>query len=492
MPLITPEYLELQKELHRGGLYGTGVQKNDCAKKIREIAAPGSSVLDYGCGQGKLKPLLPDYDMREYDPCIDGKDGPPDRADYVVCCDVLEHVEPECLDLVLKHMRSLAKRRLVVLVDCRPAKKFLPDGRNAHISLHDVDWWRQKLGSMFRMEGSIVLNDKDGGEALFCVLEPAVEMGKLKAIGVVDDGTRNEYVKRNVGRAWKRINQVPLPDNGKTLIICCYGPSIRHTYRDILPQAKEFNADIVSVSGAHDWLRKKGIKPDWHVECDPRLHKSEMMGKSRRGVKYLMASCCHPDFIKRLSDEGADIILWHLFNGAESFKIRELKSEYEQALIPGGGSVALRAFVLFYFMGYRRFIVHGFDCSFEPADKPGDVPHTHAGPHTNREGTDGTPYKQHVKIRVDGTDEWFETAPVMVTYAQHMLKDLAKGRYPGCEFAFNGKGLFQTMLSKSMDQLNATNATPKATRDYFHLTEEDVDPEEVFVDPDKPKEVANG
>lgn len=480
MPLITPEYLELQKELHAGGKYGTGIQAKDGARWLREIAPSGASVLDYGCGQGKLKLLLPEYDVREYDPAIEGKDHPPSRADYLVCLDVLEHIEEDCLELVLQHMRSVTAKRAIVLIDCRPAKKVLADGRNAHICLHTPEWWRQRLSEkLFRIEDWKILGDGKGGQAFWAVLEPSFTMGPLKAIGVVDDGTRNEYVAKNVGRSWKRIPKTPQPDNGKTLIVCCYGPSIRRTFNDIPKQAKELNAEIVSVSGCHDFLRKKGIKPDWHVECDPRLHKSEMMGKVRKGVKYLMASCCHPDFIKRLEEEGADLTFWHLFNGEESFKIRNLPSEKDQALIPGGGSVALRAFVLFYFMGYRKFIVHGFDASF---DADGS---THADRHTNKEGLNGTPFKQHVKIRVDGSDLWYDTAPVMVTYAQHMLKDLAKGRYPGCEFVFCGDGLFQTMLKASLPQLQAM--PPRKTRDYFHLTEEDVDPEEVFGKPPEEK-----
>jgi hypothetical protein len=126
-------------------------------------------------------------------------------------------------------------------------------------------------------------------------------------------------------------------------------------------------------------------------------------------------------------------------------------------------------------MGYRRFIVHGFDCSFENGK-------THAGKHTNKTGENGTPYKQHVKIRVenDTTNTWYDTAPVMVTYARHMLKDLQKGRYPGCNFAFCGKGLFQTMLQLSLNELNNVSGPPVPTRDYFHLTEEDVEPHEVY------------
>src|SRR5262245_5174458 len=108
--LISPEYLALQKELHAAGNYGTGVQTKDANEWVRKVAPIGSSVLDYGCGQGTLKAALgADYDVREYDPAVEGKTANPDRADYVTCIDVLEHIEPECLDLVINHLKVLTK-----------------------------------------------------------------------------------------------------------------------------------------------------------------------------------------------------------------------------------------------------------------------------------------------------------------------------------------------------------------------------------------------
>jgi hypothetical protein len=80
---------------------------------------------------------------------------------------------------------------------------------------------------------------------------------------------------------------------------------------------------------------------------------------------------------------------------------------------------------------------------------------------------------------VDGTDKWFDTAPVMITYAQHMLEDIRCGRYPGCQFWFEGEGLFQTMLQEYLKKPKGP-AKPGFGRDYFSLREEDARPDETF------------
>jgi hypothetical protein len=109
----------------------------------RELGA--RSVLDYGCGRGTLKPALPDLKVFEYDPGIPGKDHLPKPADLVVCTDVLEHIEPELLDGVLRHLYLLAGRGAYLVIATRLARELLPDGRNAHLIVQEPPWWLAKL-----------------------------------------------------------------------------------------------------------------------------------------------------------------------------------------------------------------------------------------------------------------------------------------------------------------------------------------------------------
>lgn len=141
--LITPRYLELNAELHRRmASYGTGGHR--WAGFVRDLAA-GGSVLDYGCGKGTLKQALPEMDVREYDPAIPGKDAAPERADIVVCGDVMEHVEPEFTLHVLADLCRLATRAVFVVISCKPSKKKLADGRGAHIHVKPAAWWAAVL-----------------------------------------------------------------------------------------------------------------------------------------------------------------------------------------------------------------------------------------------------------------------------------------------------------------------------------------------------------
>lgn len=146
--LISEPYRALNVELHsRVPSYGTGGGK--WARYVNRLADEigATSVLDYGCGKGILGRLLRNLDVREYDPAIEGKDNLPEPADIVVCTDVLEHVEKECLDDVLSHIRSLARKAALIDVCCERGSRVLADGRPAHITVHSPDWWEAKVGA---------------------------------------------------------------------------------------------------------------------------------------------------------------------------------------------------------------------------------------------------------------------------------------------------------------------------------------------------------
>jgi hypothetical protein len=145
---ITPEYLELNRLLHANGEYG--VSGTRWAPHVLQIAdmLGTRDILDYGCGQRTLEKSL-GFPIRNYDPAIAGLDAPPAPADVVVCTDVLEHIEPECIDEVLDDLKRLMLQGGIFVIANRPAKKFLPDGRNAHLIQQGRAWWLPRISRRF-------------------------------------------------------------------------------------------------------------------------------------------------------------------------------------------------------------------------------------------------------------------------------------------------------------------------------------------------------
>jgi len=111
------------------------------------------TVLDYGCGKGNFKKWmsvnLPLYDVYEYDPGIEGKDKPPSPADYIVCWDVMEHIEPKYVDNVISHLHGLMLKGGYIYICLLPAYELLSDGRNAHLTIKSAGWWLEKFNRVF-------------------------------------------------------------------------------------------------------------------------------------------------------------------------------------------------------------------------------------------------------------------------------------------------------------------------------------------------------
>lgn len=148
--LISPEYRRLNEKLHADpkGFGGDGKKH---AERVLEFATRlgARSIMDYGCGEGTLKPALERLGWRgfvgEYDPAMKGKTDLPKPAQLLACTDVLEHIEPDRLDAVMRHQYLVAELGAFMTIATRPANKILPDGRNAHLIQQTPDWWLEKL-----------------------------------------------------------------------------------------------------------------------------------------------------------------------------------------------------------------------------------------------------------------------------------------------------------------------------------------------------------
>lgn len=153
MILITPENRDQYRQIHDAGPYGATGKR--WATEAHRALCGCETVLDYGCGTGSLGKLLEahGFSVWFYDPAVRGWDDvPTDPVDGIVCTDVLEHVEPECLDAVLEHMRSLMRYKGFLVISTKPARKHLPDGRNAHAIVQNGWWWGEKLSDYFTVK----------------------------------------------------------------------------------------------------------------------------------------------------------------------------------------------------------------------------------------------------------------------------------------------------------------------------------------------------
>lgn len=100
-------------------------------------------ILDYGSGAETFAPeaTAAGYRVEMFDVGTD-RLAIPKQVDVSFSSDVLEHVEPEKIDNVMKFLYLIARKGGWHKIALKPANKILPiTKRNAHILLRDPAWW---------------------------------------------------------------------------------------------------------------------------------------------------------------------------------------------------------------------------------------------------------------------------------------------------------------------------------------------------------------
>jgi hypothetical protein len=142
------ELIEQYRQIHAAGPYGDSSAKNLRFLRPEIALLKPRSIIDYGCGQSRfLDELRLNYevDLIRYDPAIPQFSRKPNiPADLLINIDVLEHIEEKDLDDVIDDLASLC-RNAIIIIDTKPASTFLPDGRNAHVTIRPHKWWRERL-----------------------------------------------------------------------------------------------------------------------------------------------------------------------------------------------------------------------------------------------------------------------------------------------------------------------------------------------------------
>jgi len=111
---------------------------------------------------------------------------------------------------------------------------------------------------------------------------------------------------------------------------------------------------IIAVKAAHDFLCENGIEPDAWVNLDPRDRTSGIQRHNDHTV-YMVASRCPPVTFDVLKDR--KILLWHSWSDSP-----EIKAVGPGKLAIGGGTTSgMRAINIGYILGYRKFVLYGYD-----------------------------------------------------------------------------------------------------------------------------------
>jgi hypothetical protein len=151
--MYSTEYISQLKSLHNDNTRPRGF-----GGKIKDLGEfytymdkwQPASLLDYGCGKGiilvHLKDKYPKTKFTGYDPAVSiYEKNISVKSECVFSNDVLEHIEPNYINDVLRHIDTLAEKFIWLRIDTLPARKKLPDGRNAHLILESKDWWENKI-----------------------------------------------------------------------------------------------------------------------------------------------------------------------------------------------------------------------------------------------------------------------------------------------------------------------------------------------------------
>lgn len=214
----------------------------------------------------------------------------------------------------------------------------------------------------------------------------------------------------------------------KEAVVVGGGPSLRKTVYSIREKQRR-GALVISVNGSANLLRHHGIQPDAVVLLDAREENIAFLDgcDTRKATKYYLASQCHPAMFDKL--EGCDVTVWHCGGDAVS-ELMDILKPYDEthpiAIVPGGGTVGLRAINLCWISGFKRVHVYGMDSSYAEG-----AHHAYCQPLNDGD--------RRITVRMG--EKTYEVAPWMVRQAEEFKAAWAHLKSQGVRLFVHGTGL---------------------------------------------------
>lgn len=196
----------------------------------------------------------------------------------------------------------------------------------------------------------------------------ALTLRSLRILEAGQDAPTSEHVKSALGRGLEEFSPAICFNDGHFVVVGS-GPSVV-SFLDEIKQERANGRPICSVKGSHDWLMDNGVEPDLFVTCEPRVRPFR---HTNERTTYLLASRCPPELFDQVKDR--NVVLWHSAAskpgsvapdkqqlGWDDLDLLDECQLWKGHFGVGGGTTSgLRAIMLGFLMGFRSFVLYGFD-----------------------------------------------------------------------------------------------------------------------------------
>lgn len=439
------KYERLWKE-HQA--YRTVAPGESLADHFLSIAKPQPHhvVIDFGCGTGRGALKIRQRGCTVHaidfaDGCLDPKvkaelgEGfafwqhdltkpwPKDWiGDYGYCTDVLEHIAPQDVPVVLQNILQAA-RRVYLCISTVEDRMGALIGEPLHLTVQPHAWWKEQLEKI----GFKIGFERDCGNASIFYGSAWATFDDFEHRTIIhaqDNLKANVHANLSLG-----LNEVaPYEPQDTEISLLCGGPSLN----DFAGQIK---GPIVTVNGAYNWAIRNGLTPGLQVIVDAREFNARFTSPVVAGCKYAISSQCDHALVASLPKE--QVLLWHGAGEEVQSWLREYDEARGQAReyypVPGGTTVTLRALPLLAMLGFRKINVYGFDSCVRKGEH-----HAYAQEENDGDGL--------IPIEVDGKE--FLCAGWMAKQAQEFQEVMRHILIPaGVELAIHGDGLIAAIIA---------------------------------------------
>jgi uncharacterized Rossmann fold enzyme len=259
--------------------------------------------------------------------------------------------------------------------------------------------------------------------------------GWVKDVWKVSDETlffalnvKEDEIRRNVTHALSKPKWLEMRDGLQSAaVIIGGGPSLA----DDLWRVKGYQISgcpVFATNNTWKYLKENGITPDVHVMHDAR--EGNLPFVAPEGPCYY-SSQCHP---KVLDAAGDRLVCWHPHSDLCLEIVKD--SEKGPIMVSGGSTVGLNAIALAYILGYRTFLLFGFDSSYAEG-----AHHAYS-----QDLNDG-----EMVFEVKAGGKKFTVAPWMFQQAEQFLALAQRMTSLGCRVFVYGDGLIPT-ISRNIER----------------------------------------